>query len=97
MTLKKLNVKYTYRSNGYKSDSNMYYLNDGSYRSKCYRCVFYSVCPYSNMNIYYTEEGNCIKCLRFIPEGEYSYKYMSLYSAGGSRDMYMYFTEGKIL
>lgn len=93
--IEKLNVKYIYRSNGYKSDSNLYYLYDGSYRSKCHRCVFHTICPYSYMNIYYTEEGNCIKCLRFIPMGEYSYKYVSLYSAGKIRDMYMYFTEGK--
>lgn len=93
---KKLNVKCIYRSNGYKSDSNLYYLYEGSYRSKCYRCEFYSTCPYSYMNIYNTEEGNCIKCLQFIPHGEYSYKYVSLYSSGKTPDMYMYFNEGKI-
>lgn len=96
MSPKKLNIKYIYRSNGCKLDNIMYYLHNGSYRGQCYRCRFDSICPYSYITIYRNYEGYCIKCLRFIPDGEYSYKYVNLYSTVETFDKYNYFKDGKV-
>lgn len=94
---KKLNKLLYYLSNGYKSDTNMYYLYSGSERSNCYRCTYQSSCPYSYMRVYRNESGNCIKCFRFIPSGKYSYKEVSLYCSDGTYYEYNCFKAGKIL
>lgn len=64
----KLNRKHIYSSYAFLSKSNIYCLRVGSYRSKCYRCKYESSCPYSFIIVYYNNEGNCIKCLRFVPK-----------------------------
>lgn len=92
----KLNIKYIYRSNGCKLDPNMYYLHSDSYRNRCNRCRFNLFCPYSYMGIYYNEEGNCIKCLRFRPYDEYSYKYVNLYTTIEAIRLYQNFEDGKV-
>lgn len=94
---KKLNIKYIYRSNGVLLKSNTYCLHRGSYRRQCFRCKFNSLCPYSYMGAYYNKDGYCIKCLRFIPSGEYQYKYMNLYTTDETFVKYDYFKTGKKL
>lgn len=97
MTPKKLNIKYIYRSNGVILKSNMYGLHSGSYRRTCNRCKFCQTCPYSYMGAYYNEDSNYIKCLRFIPIEEYTYKYVNIYSTIEAIRMYHNFEMGKIL
>lgn len=93
----KLNVKYIYRSNGVLLKSNMYCLHRDSYRRLCNKCKLYQSCPYSYMGAYYYTGGYCIKCLRFIPNGEHQYKYLNLYSTDENYYKFNYFETGKIL
>lgn len=93
----KLNKLSIFQSNGYKSDTNMYYLYSGSERSNCYKCTFQSSCPYSYMKVYHNEAGHCVKCFRFIPSGEYSYKDVSIYCSTKSNYEHICFRAGRIL
>lgn len=94
---KKLNKLLFYQSNGYKNNSNMYYLYSGSERSNCIRCKYYLSCPYSYMKVYYNTSGNCIKCFRFIPYDESFDKNVGLYSSHETHHEYIYFRAGKKL
>lgn len=93
--IKKLNKLFFYQSIGYKLDSNIYYLYLSSDRSMCYKCKFYSSCPYSFMRKYCNEGGNCIKCFRFIPRNESFDNNVGLYSTDSNLYEYICFRAGK--
>ena len=94
---RKLNKLLYYQSNGYKNDSDIYCLYSGSERSRCHKCKFISSCPYSFMKVFFNNEGNCIKCFRFIPIDESFDKNVGLYSTHENHHEYIYFSAGKIL
>ena len=93
----KLNKLLYYQSNGYKSDSDIYYLYSGSDRCSCHKCKYYPTCSYSYRKVYYDNEGRCIKCFRFIPIDESFDKNVGLYSTHENHYEYIYFRAGKIL
>lgn len=96
----KLNRRQIYSSNAFLSRSNIYCIYTASYRSRCFRCKFNSSCQYSFIKIYYNEDGNCIKCLRFTPQrepGETCDKDVGLYYSNVSHYDYNYFRAGRIL
>lgn len=95
--IKKLNKLLYYQSNGYKPDSDIYYLYSGSERSSCHKCKYYLTCPYSYRRVYYDNEGHCIKCFRFIPIDESFDRNVGLYSTDKNHYEYFHFRAGKIL